>query len=213
MRKFINTITGYHWGIFLFAILLTAVGLCFLVFPEETMSKTVIAVALFTILYAVCMAVVTLLDSKRDISFFFRMLGAVLSLFCAIYLLIHHDDRAGEILTLYVGVLLMVDGSFKLHTAVLSKRYKMFLWWLIIFFSLFVLATGVILLRFTPEKAQSCAVLMGLSLIADGMQNFVATFYGPVLEKRMREHSCDGRDAGEQELTSDVEAKEETVEK
>ena len=213
MRKFINAMARYHWGVFLFAIFLSAVGVCFLMFPQAAMSKTVIAVAVFTVLYAVCLAVVTLADSKRDIAFFFRMLGAVLSLFCAIYLLIHHDDRAGEILALYVGVLLMVDGSFKLHTAVLSKRYKMFLWWMIVFLSLFVLAAGVILLRFTPEASQGCAILMGFALIADGIQNFVATFYTPVLEKRMREHTCDNKSADEQKLPSDTEAKDEDTQK
>lgn len=187
MKKFFAKLGSYSWGILLFAILFIVSGICLISFSEEALPKIIIAISVFTIAFSIVYAVLTLADKKRDVKFFFRLSGAICALFCGIFLLVKRNDGAIELLTTFVGLMVIIDGSFKLHTTILSKRYKMATWWIMLVLSVSCIGGGLFLIKWPPiDKVKVCSVIMGLIMIIDGVQNLISTFFNPEVDKRMR---------------------------
>ncbi len=187
MKKFFAKLGSYSWGILLFAILFIVSGICLISFSEEALPKIIIAISVFTIVFSIVYAVLTLADKKRDVKFFFRLLGAICALFCGIFLLVKRNDGAIELLTTFVGLMVIIDGSFKLHTTILSKRYKMAAWWIMLVLSVACIGGGLFLIKWPPvDEVKVCSVIMGLIMITDGVQNLISTFFNPEVDKRMR---------------------------
>lgn len=188
MKKFFAKLGAYSWGILLFAILFIVSGICLISFSEEALPKIIIAISVFTIVFSVVYAVLTLADKKRDVKFFFRLFGAICALFCGIFLLVKRNDGAIELLTTFVGLMVIIDGSFKLHTTILSKRYKMATWWIMLVLSVTCIGGGLFLIKWPPiDKVKVCSVIMGLIMIIDGVQNLISTFFNPEVDRRRRD--------------------------
>ena len=169
----------------LFAVLLFAAGVCLLVFPENAMPNAILAISVFTIIYAVVNAAVAIADKKRDAKFFFNLLGSLLALFCAIFLLIKRNTGAIDLLASFLGLIAIIDGSFKLHSSTLSKRYKIASWWVLLALSCIVIGLGFFVIKFPPEDKKILSAITGILLLAEGVQNLLFTFYSPAVTSRM----------------------------
>ncbi len=186
MKKFLQKLAAYSWGVLLFALMFTASGVCLISFPEEALPTVVLVISIIAIVFAVALAILALAGKSRDVGFYFQLCGAICALFCGIFLLLKHNDGVA-LLTLFVGVLVMIDGSFKLHTAILSKRYRHSLWWVMLVLSVVCIAGGLYLVKWVPtDRVKFCSVLMGIVMILEGVQNFLSTFYTPGIDKRRK---------------------------
>ncbi len=183
MKKFFQKLAAYSWGVLLFAVLCVVSGVCLISFPEEVLPKVVLIISIFTIVYGIVSGAINLANRDRGVLFFFRLLGAICALFCGIFLLIKHSEGV-TLLTLFVGVLVMIDSSFKLHTAILSKRYQHSMWWVMLVLSIVCLAGGLYLVKWIPtDRLKFCSVMMGIVMVLEGVQNFLTTFYTMSVEK------------------------------
>lgn len=75
---------------------------------------------------------------------------------------------------LAVGIVIIADGVFKLQTAVDSKRFGLGKWWLIAVFAVLSFAAGILLVVSPFKAAAAMTVIMGISLLADGLMNLCA---------------------------------------
>ena len=78
---------------------------------------------------------------------------------------------------LAVGIVIIADGVFKLQTAVDSKRFGLGKWWLIAVFAVLSFAAGILLVVSPFKAAAAMTVIMGISLLADGLMNFCVAFF------------------------------------
>lgn len=184
---------NYPAGTLLFVPLFLAAGICLLAFPENALPNAILAIGIFAALYSIVNAALAIADKTRDVKFFFRLLGSVLALFCAIFLLIKRNDGAIDALAAFIGLIAIIDGSFKLQSSALSKRYKIAAWWILLALSVIVICGGFYLVKFPPENKKTLAVIMGLLMIAEGVQNLFATFYSPSVEVRRTEEIINSR--------------------
>ena len=84
------------------------------------------------------------------------------------------------------GVLLLVDGSFKLQTAILSKRYRSWFWWVMLSLAVAVMVFGAILMRRQFDLATEevlAARLLGVGLLLDGVANLLSIGYLSKIER------------------------------
>lgn len=77
---------------------------------------------------------------------------------------------------LAVGIVIIADGVFKLQTAIDSKRFGLGKWWLIAIFAMLSFAAGILLVVSPFKAAAAMTVIMGISLLADGLMNFCVAF-------------------------------------
>ena len=84
--------------------------------------------------------------------------------------------RPGEaigFLCVLCGIPVLADGLFKIQIAVDSRRFGLPRWWLVMALALLTCAAGVLLVVRPGTGARLLTVLMGLSLLLDGVLNLI----------------------------------------
>lgn len=204
MNKFFKSVASYSWGVLLFALLFLAAGICLIAFPGDALPTAVLTISIITIVFGVVLILIALLDKKRQAKFFFFLLGGACALFAGIFLLIKRNDDAVLLLALFIGAVMMIDGSFKLHAAVSTKQFKNAVWWILLVLSLLTIAGGLFLIKWPPEDVKACSVMMGIFMILDAIQNVFITFYTPAVERKLkREFLSEAADQANAEKQAD----------
>ena len=186
MNKFFKSVASYSWGVLLFALLFLAAGICLIAFPGDALPTAVLTISIITIVFGVVLILIALLDKKRQAKFFFFLLGGASAHFAGIFLLFKRNDDAVLLLALFIGAVMMIDGSFKLHAAVSTKQFKNAVWWILLVLSLLTIAGGLFLIKWPPEDVKACSVMMGIFMILDAIQNVFITFYTPAVERKLK---------------------------
>lgn len=175
----------FPWGYPLLFLLTAALGVLFLLF-RETLPILAISIGVILILFAILFAVCTMADPARGARFGLKMMLAVLVLAAGIVVLIARDATMNIILSLFT-FLILLDGAFKLQTTVLSRRYRLFGWWILLTLSLMMILGGGLLFRVVERvEDETAAVLLGLLLIVDGIANLLTAFFLTGYESRLR---------------------------
>lgn len=186
MKNFFKSLKTYY-GVLLFALLFMTAGVCLIAFPEDALPTAVLTISIITIVAGVVMALIAILDKKRQAKFFFLLLGGACALFAGIFLLIKRNDDAVALLALFIGVVMMIDGSFKLHEAVKTKQFKNAVWWILLVLSMLTIVGGLYLIKWIDGVAvKTCSILMGVFMIIDAIQNVFITFYTPYYERKQK---------------------------
>lgn len=180
-----KALAAYKWGYLLFALLAIGSGLCLCLFPEESMTVAIRLIGFVTLLLFVYRFVAVLAERNRSFRFFWRVISTLLGLFCGGYMLIAPESALLYLFTAF-GLLLIIDGAFKLQTAILSKRYDVFAMMILLINAVATIVFGFILLKFPQESLKVNAVLLGIGLIIDGLQNLFSTYFLPMIESRQK---------------------------
>lgn len=89
-------------------------------------------------------------------------------------------------LSVVIGLLILVDSVFKLQVAIDSRRMGATTWWVTLLFTCVCMVMGGLLV-FDPFSGQQVlATVMGVSLIADGLQNLCTVIYAAVFVKDVK---------------------------
>lgn len=90
-------------------------------------------------------------------------------------------------LSVVIGLLILVDSVFKLQVAIDSRRMGAATWWVTLLFTCVCMVMGGLLV-FDPFSGQQVlATVMGISLIADGLQNLCTVIYAAVFVKDVKD--------------------------
>ena len=116
----LKKLSEFGWGYILMALLTTAIGVCFFAF-KDSLSYLALAVGILVILLAAFLGLLALADKSRGASFFFKLVFAVVTLAAGVTTLIARDTAISVIIGIF-GLVLIMDGSFKFHTAAMSKK-------------------------------------------------------------------------------------------
>lgn len=167
-------IKNIKWGYVLIAVILGAVGTCFLLFNSSLTTLTV-TIGVILAVFGAAFGVITVAGKKRGFAFALKIGLAVISLGAGITVAIFNDDAASVLIALFC-LLLIVDGSFKLHTSAMAKRYSVFGWWIIMAISILLIASAFLLTKLSPTVAVATTHL-GVMMIADAILNLFSTFW------------------------------------
>ena len=99
------------------------------------------------------------------------------------------------ILSVVIGLFILVDCVFKLQVAIDSRRMGASSWWVTLLFTCVCMVMGFLLVFDTFSGQQVLATVMGISLIADGLQNLCTVIYAAVFVKDVKETVHDAIDA------------------
>jgi uncharacterized membrane protein HdeD (DUF308 family) len=181
-----SSVKKFRWGYLLISLVLCAVGLCFIIYPNNSIKIGSYIIAAAAMLVGIILAIKVLADRKRDFSFATSIFSAVLTVACGVVALIIPN----EIFKLYpmlIGLFIILDGSFKLQTVINAKRYKIKCWWLLLLFAVISIIGGFFVIRLRVDIDVSYrffSIIMGASLCSCGLQNFLSLFYlGRIVSK------------------------------
>ena len=85
-----------------------------------------------------------------------------------------------------IGLLVLVDSVFKLQVAVDSRRMGAHSWWVTLVCTVVCLVLGVLLVFNPFNGKQVLTIMMGVSLIVDGVQNLCTVVYATVFVKDVK---------------------------
>ncbi len=183
-----SKITSFRWGYILLFLMLAAIGVCFVAF-RETLSTLALIIGILLAVYGAFSAVIAIADKKRGGKYVFKISIALMCIVCGIVTAIMRDG-AIDVISSLIGLFLIIDGSFKLNTAAMSKRYKLVSWWLMVIPALLVIVGGFTSIKFgyqlaSEGKEHFLSVIIGVTMVVDSIANLISAFYVGGFEKRM----------------------------
>ena len=203
----------FGWGVLVLGVLLIAIGACFVVFANQALEHIAIAIAVVMLVFGVGYGSFSLAKFERNLKFAMKMVAAVCAICCGVVTLIARDVAMGVIANVFC-LLLIVDGSFKLHTSIMSIRYKVFGWWFMTVLSVAVIVAAFLLSKFTIDdasgNAESINLALGFIIAADGIANVFAPIYTHVYTKRAIKSLLETAEAKPEQLPVEEKPAEET---
>ena len=94
--------------------------------------------------------------------------------------------EVGEVMSVVIGLFILVDCVFKLQVAMDSKRMGASSWWVTLLFTCVSLVLGLLLIFDTFKGQKVLSIMMGIALIADGLQNLCTVIYASIFVKEVR---------------------------
>ena len=70
-----------------------------------------------------------------------------------------------------IGIAFLTDGLLKIQIAIDARRFGIKQWWLVLSMAILAVIVGVLLVFRTAESVHTLMVLLGISLLADGILN------------------------------------------
>ena len=123
----------------------------------------------------------------KIVLYFIRFDFAV-GLFCIILgaLMLWRAPALTDILSVMIGLLVLVDSVFKLQVAVDSRRMGAHSWWVTLVCTVVCLVLGILLVFNPFDGKQVLTIMMGVSLIVDGVQNLCTVVYAAIFVKDVK---------------------------
>ena len=171
----LKKLKNIKWGYPVISILLAVIGACFITFNN---SLTVLAISVGVILavFGAIFGVVTISGKKRGFYFAVKIIFAVICLAAGIVTAVFRENSTEVLISLF-SLLIIVDGSFKLNTSAVSKRYSVGGWWIMMILSAAIIASAFLLVERTPEKESLTTTVLGIIILADAVANLLSVFW------------------------------------
>lgn len=196
--KLINSIKNFRWGYLFVSIILCAVGVCFMIFPIESLRTISYVIAGGALIFGIVQIIAFLANRQRGVPFAFAVIFASITIICgAVGLAI--PDQVAKVYPMFIGLLIIIDGSFKLQTVINAKRYKLKMWWFLLIISILTIAGGFFVVRtqLTDDNQRFFTLLMGISLFLCGLENFFSLFYlGRIVKSASAEYDAHAKVIG-----------------
>lgn len=169
---------NFAWGYVILFAILTAIGILCICF-HGTLPYVALGIGIVITLYGIIYGVLAIASKERGPKFAFRITIAICSIIAGVITMVF-CKKAINVLTALMGLFLIIDGSFKLQSAALSKRYKSVGWWILLVPSLISIIGGFFITRYesngTDDSVALISVSLGIILIIDALSNFLTAF-------------------------------------
>lgn len=152
--------------------LMVLLGLALIIFPEISVSVLETVCGILFIVFGVIKLVGFFSKDLYRLAFQYDLVFGILMIVLGITMLVHPGSLANFI-CIALGVSILIDGLFRVQTSVEAKRFGIRTWWLIAVCGILA-AVGALVLMFRPvESAPVLMVLVGISLVLEGILNLI----------------------------------------
>ncbi len=169
-----NRLKEFSLGYIATAVLLFAIGVCFVAF-FGSLEALAVGIGVILAVFGVTLAVISLIDKRRGLIFFLKTVLAVIMTVCGIVTAIASSWAVFVIADVFC-LLLILDGAFKLHGTISRRNYKNVLWWIVTVLSMAIIVAAFLLTKNPPEEVSGLTVALGVIIITDGLENLFTAF-------------------------------------
>ena len=157
-------------GYLVISALLCMMGVLVIVHPEASMHTVGILCGLMLIAFGAIKLLGYFSKDLYRLAFQYDLAFGILTLALGIIILLNPDNIMNFICVV-LGVAVLADGLLKIQIALDSKRFGISKWWLILAVAFIACVCGILLLVRPSESIRVIIVLMGISLLAEGILN------------------------------------------
>ena len=182
-KKTFDALKNFAWGYVFIALVGAVLAILLFAFGHDALDYLAIAIGITVTVSSAVLFTLALSQRKRGFAFGIRVAFSVALLISGIATLIARESLIETIISV-IGLLVIIDGSFKLNASALSKRYGSALWWMLLALSLVLIAGGYLTVRANGFDGKAGYILLGLLLITDSIASICNAFFAVFNEKR-----------------------------
>lgn len=167
-------------------ICLILVGAVLLIAPGIALDVVCIIFGIYMILYGAVKIMGYFAKDAYQLAFQFDLaLGIVIAIVGIVF--VCRTARVVQLLSTCIGIVMLVDATFKIQTSIDSKRFGISRWWLMLILAVIVAAIGILLILMPGETTRLMVRLIGLNLCMDGILNLVIVIDTVKTDKALRQ--------------------------
>ena len=167
-------------------ICLILVGAVLLIAPGIALYVVCIIFWIYMIIYGAVKIMGYFAKDAYQLAFQFDLaLGIVIAIVGIVF--VCRTARVVQLLSTCIGIVMLVDATFKIQTSIDSKRFGISRWWLMLILAVIVAAIGILLILMPGETTRLMVRLIGLNLCMDGILNLVIVIDTVKTDKALRQ--------------------------
>lgn len=167
-------------------ICLILVGAVLLIAPGIALDVVRIIFGIYMIIYGAVKIMGYFAKDAYQLAFQFDLaLGIVIAIVGIVF--VCRTARVVQLLSTCIGIVMLVDATFKIQTSIDSKRFGISRWWLMLILAVIVAAIGILLILMPGETTRLMVRLIGLNLCMDGILNLVIVIDTVKTDKALRQ--------------------------
>ena len=155
---------------------LILLGLFFVFFPVDSAYTICYAVGIISIVFGIIKLMGYFSHDVYRLAFQFDLAIGIAMMVCGIVLLVRPKVFI-SLVPVIIGILVLVDGLFKIQTAIDSKKFGLKKWWISLSLGIASGLIGISLILKPFEGNKILMILLGITLIIDGVQNLWMVLY------------------------------------
>ncbi len=158
------------------AVLFCLAGLWFILAPRTAANTVCMCIGILCMVYGAARIVGYL---SRDIYHLAFQFDLALGILCIAFgfALVLRPERISSVLPALVGLFVLCDGVFRVQTAFDAKAFGLGGWWGILCGALLCIGLGGVLFFNAVFGGTMFMVILGVALLADGVQNLFNVLY------------------------------------
>ena len=157
-------------GYIVISILLCIAGGLFIVRPDVSVSGIGITVGAAMAVFGVIRLIGYFSRDLYRLAFQYDLEFGILLIILGLVVLFRPDNFMNFI-CIAIGVVILLDGLFKIQIAMDSRRFGIESWWLVLVMAIFTGVVGAALVFDSARGAEILTVLLGVSLLSEGILN------------------------------------------
>lgn len=166
------------------SVICAMIGIYLMIRPDHSFSTICHIVGVVLIVYSVIKLVGYFTEDMYNLAFQFDLAMGIFSGVLG-FMLLFHSEYIMKLLPTFIGVLILIDGVFKIQTSLDAKRFGLKKWWLILLLAVAAVIAGILLIVRPVSATQLIMRLIGLNLLIDGGMNLWVVLY-TVKERRIK---------------------------
>ena len=157
-------------GYIVMSVMFCIAGALFIALPDISITMIGISMGIAMIVFGIVKLVGYFSRDLFRLAFQFDLELGILLLVLGLIVLIRPDDLM-TFMCIALGISILTDGLVKVQIALDSKRVGIKSWWVILALAVVTGTIGVFLIFRSAKSAQFLTVLLGVSILAEGILN------------------------------------------
>lgn len=187
-------------GYIIMSIVFCAVGVLFIAAPETSTEIIGVCIGIALILFGIVKLIGYFSKDLFRLAFQFDLeFGILLTILGVIVLF--DPKHLMVFICIALGISILLDGLFKIRIAMDAKKFGIKSWWLILVLAIVTGITGVVLIVDSVIGPQILSVLLGITLLAEGVLNLYTVISTVLIVKNqapdvieVEEYEIDGKE-------------------
>ena len=159
-------------GYIVLSALICVLGVLMLVMPEQSLSSLVKIFGISMMAFGVIKLVGYFSKDLYRLAFQYDLQFGILVLVLGLIVTVK-PNNALNFLCIALGISILADGLFKMQIALDSKKFGISTWWLIMLLAVGAGMVGLIMVFRPTESLRVMTILLGLSLLTEGLLNLI----------------------------------------
>ena len=157
-------------GYIVVSVLFCVVGILMMVMPDQSMSTLVNIFGVFMMVFGVIKLVGYFSKDLYRLAFQYDLQFGILLLALG-FIVVMKPNNVMNFLCIALGISILADGLFKMQISIDSKKFGISSWWLIMILAVAADIIGLLLVFRPTESVHIMTILLGVSLLAEGILN------------------------------------------